>query len=64
MELKIQLQIMWKDNLGIDDYAMCIKESTNNLGAISELVSRRDLILYAISILNFSLQCLYLFHHR
>lgn len=52
MELKLQLQTVKKDSSKVDDYVMKLKNLDNNLGAIKEPISYKDLILYAIYGLN------------
>lgn len=48
MELKFQLQTVMREDLFVDDYVMKLKTLADNLGAIGDTVSCKDLILYAI----------------
>lgn len=47
MDLKLELQTLWKNNLSVEDYSLKSKAVADILSGIEE-VFERDLILYGV----------------
>lgn len=54
MDLKLQLQTLCKEGSTIEDFLLHIKNISNQLNAISEFVSEKDLILCVVRDLDSS----------
>lgn len=47
MELRLQLQIMCKNDLSVDEFVVHLRTLSDHLSVVGEAISDRDLIMYA-----------------